>query len=65
MEIRRLTTISSVEAPPGHIFSTKWRWYWEDENKKWQSYDTPDDGHAASTASSDVFEKNFVAGSVF
>ena len=59
LKLRRLSTVSSAKAPPGHIYSTKWRWYWKDENNKWQSYDTPDDDHAASTASSDVFEKNF------
>ena len=61
-KVRRLSTVSSVVAPAGHIFSTRWNWYWQDENQKWQSYDSPDDGHAFNTTSSQCLEKEFVEG---
>ncbi|XP_068754720.1 protein mono-ADP-ribosyltransferase PARP12-like [Montipora capricornis] len=62
MRVRRLSTVSSVVAPAGHIFSTRWNWYWQDENRMWQSYDTPGDGHAVNTTSSICLEKDYVAG---
>ncbi|XP_015760439.1 PREDICTED: poly [ADP-ribose] polymerase 12-like [Acropora digitifera] len=61
-KVRRLSTVSSVVAPAGHIFSTRWNWYWQDENQKWQSYDSPVDGHAFNTTSSQCLEKEFVEG---
>ena len=61
-KVRRLSTVSSVVAPVGHIFSTRWNWYWQDENQTWQSYDTPDDGHAVNTTSSQCLEKEYVEG---
>lgn len=60
--VRRLSTISSVIAAAGHVFSTRWQWYWQDETGKWQSYDTPGDGHAVNTTSSRCFETDYVAG---
>ena len=62
MKIQRLSTVSSVTAPAGHVFSTRWQWYWKDENGKWQSYDTPDDGVAANTTSSQCLEREFLSG---
>ena len=62
IKVRRLSTMSSVVAAAGHLFSTKWQWYWKDENDKWQSYDTPGDGHAVNTTSSQCLEKEFLAG---
>ena len=61
-KIRRLSTVSSVVAAVGHVYSTRWDWYWQDENNKWQSYDTPTDGHAVSTTSSQCLEREFMAG---
>ena len=61
-KIQRLSTVSSVVAAAGHVFSTRWDWYWQDENSKWQSYDTPSDGHAASTTSSQCLEREYMAG---
>ena len=49
-------------AAAGHVFGTRWQWYWKDENDKWQSYDTPDDGHAVNTTSSQCLERDYVAG---
>lgn len=63
-KVRRLSTISSVVAAAGHVFSTRWQWYWKDENEKWQSYDTPGDGHAVNTTSSQCFERDYVAGKI-
>ncbi|XP_001633051.3 protein mono-ADP-ribosyltransferase PARP12 isoform X2 [Nematostella vectensis] len=62
LELRRLSTASSVEAPPGHVYSTRWVWYWMDENGKWQSYDSPENGKAPSTTCSKALEKGFLAG---
>ena len=62
LNVRRLSTTSSVVAAAGHVFSTRWHWYWQDENNKWQSYDTPNDGHAASTTNSQCLEREFLAG---
>ena len=62
--VRRLSTISSVVAAAGHVFSTRWQWYWKDENGKWQSYDTTGDGHVVNTASSQCFERDYVAGKI-
>ena len=61
-KVRRLSTVSSVVAAAGHVFSTRWNWYWKDENNKWQSYDTPSDGHAVNTTSSQCLEREYVAG---
>ena len=61
-KIRRLSTVSSVVAAAGHVFSTRWHWYWQDENNKWQSYDTPSDGHAVNTTSSQCLEREYMAG---
>lgn len=44
------------------MFSTRWNWYWQDEKNKWQSFDTPGDGHAINTTSSQCLERDFVAG---
>ena len=60
--IRRLTTSSSAVAPPGHIFSTTWQWYWKDEYGKWQSYDSASDGHLQSNTNSNVLEKKYLSG---
>jgi hypothetical protein len=38
--IRRLSTISWVKAQPSHYFTTTWCWYWQDENNKWNRYET-------------------------
>ena len=59
--VRRLSTVSSVVAAAGHVFSTRWLWYWQDGNK-WQSYDTPADGHAVNTTSSLCLEREYMAG---
>ena len=64
-KIRRLSTVSSVVAAAGHVFSTRWHWYWHDENNKWQSYDTPTDGHAVNTTSSQCLEREYMAGRKF
>ena len=64
-KIRRLSTVSSVVAAAGHVYSTRWHWYWQDENKKWQSYDTPSDGHAVNTTSSQCLEREYMAGKKF
>ena len=56
--------MSSAVAAAGHVFSTRWEWYWKDENNKWQSYDTPGDGHAVNTTSSQCFEREYQAGKV-
>ena len=61
-KIQRLSTVSSVVAAAGHVFSTRWHWFWQDESNKWQSYDTPTDGHAASTTSSQCLEREYMAG---
>ena len=61
-KIRRLSTVSSVVAAAGHAYSTRWHWYWQDENNKWQSYDTPTDGHAVNTTSSQCLEREYMAG---
>ena len=64
-KIRRLSTVSSVVAAAGHVYSTRWHWYWQDENDKWQSYDTPTDGHEVNTTSSQCLEREYTAGKKF
>ena len=61
-KVRRLSTVSSVVAAAGHVYSTRWHWYWQDENSKWQSYDTPSEGHAVNTTSSQCLEREYTAG---
>ncbi|KAK3706420.1 hypothetical protein QZH41_018634, partial [Actinostola sp. cb2023] len=62
LKLQRVTTQSSEEAPPGHIFSTHWIWYWKDENGDWQSYDSPGSGVEPSTTCSKSLEKDFLQG---
>jgi len=62
LSLRRVSTKSSEEAPPGHIYSTQWKWYWKDEYDRWQSYDSPDDGVAVNTTCSKSLEKDFLQG---
>lgn len=61
-KIQRLSTVSSVVAAAGHVFSTRWHWYWQDENNEWQLYGKPTDGHAASTTNSQCLESEYLAG---
>lgn len=62
VKVRRLSTVSSVVAAAGHLFCTRWEWFWKDENNKWQSYDTPGDGHVVNTTSSECLERDYQAG---
>lgn len=59
IRLRRLSTISSVLAANGHIFRTRWKWYWKDEHDKWQSFD---DGK--NNTSSEKIELDFQSESV-
>ena len=57
VQIRRLSTISSVLAATGHVFRTKWKWYWKDEHDKWQSYD-----NEKTSTSSEKIEQQYQSG---
>ena len=59
VEIRRLSTVSSVLAASGHVFRTKWKWYWLDEHGKWQSYDDE-----KTTTNSEKIELDYKSGIV-
>ncbi|XP_059904547.1 uncharacterized protein LOC132454943 isoform X3 [Gadus macrocephalus] len=39
-KVRRLSSISSV-LQPTFLLTTKWLWYWEEEDGNWNQYDSP------------------------
>ena len=38
MDIRRLSTKSSVLAKPGEKDLTEWKWYWKEKDDDWREY---------------------------
>ena len=38
MDIRRLSTKSSVLAKPGEKDLTEWKWYWKEKDDDWHEY---------------------------
>ncbi|XP_070560626.1 protein mono-ADP-ribosyltransferase PARP12-like [Ptychodera flava] len=58
-QLRRLSTWSSGKAPPGHLFATKWIWYWRDEFNQWTQYGDKA-SHAVGTVHSDQIERDYL-----
>jgi hypothetical protein len=59
LQVRRLSTVSSVLAASGHVFRTTWKWYWQDEDDEWYCYDDS----KADVTSEDI-EQQFQSGSI-
>ncbi|XP_053175747.1 protein mono-ADP-ribosyltransferase PARP12 isoform X2 [Scomber japonicus] len=56
--VRRLSTASSVTKPPHFILTTKWLWYWKDENGKWQEFGQ---GDTQASTTSQTLENVYLA----
>ncbi|XP_018621479.1 protein mono-ADP-ribosyltransferase PARP12-like [Scleropages formosus] len=57
-QVRRLSTVSSV-LQPNFILTMEWAWYWEDEFGAWIQYASSNEGHSASSISSEDLERRY------
>lgn len=64
LRVRRLFIILLVIVVVGYVFSIGWRWYWKDENGKWQLYDIFNDGYFVNIINSQCFERDYVVGKI-
>ncbi|XP_006031847.1 poly [ADP-ribose] polymerase 12 isoform X1 [Alligator sinensis] len=60
-ELRRLSTPSSVTKPPKFILTTKWIWYWKNDQGQWIEYGRQDGNPGGSSLTSDDLENLFLA----
>ncbi|KAJ8007023.1 hypothetical protein DPEC_G00113270 [Dallia pectoralis] len=58
MEVRRLSTISSV-LQPKYILTTNWAWFWKDEYNQWIKYASIKEMHRLSSITSDDLEAKY------
>ncbi|KAF7694218.1 protein mono-ADP-ribosyltransferase PARP12-like [Silurus meridionalis] len=56
--VRRLSTVSSV-IQPHYILTTRWLWYWEDENGQWVQYASAGGSHNAASITSEDLEQKY------
>ncbi|KAL8222063.1 UNVERIFIED_CONTAM: hypothetical protein K2H54_074867 [Gekko kuhli] len=59
LQVRRLSTASSVTKPPHYILTTEWLWYWKDDYGLWNEYGKQDVDHGASSVCSLDLEKAY------
>ncbi|XP_077166179.1 protein mono-ADP-ribosyltransferase PARP12-like isoform X2 [Paroedura picta] len=59
--VRRLSTASSVTKPAKFIFTTKWLWYWKNDQGQWIEYGKQDGQCQPSSLSSDDLENIFLS----
>ncbi|XP_006145092.1 zinc finger CCCH-type antiviral protein 1 isoform X1 [Tupaia chinensis] len=57
--IRRISTPSSVTKPANTNFTTKWIWYWKNEDGKWIQYGEEKDKQQSSNIDSSYLESVF------
>ncbi|XP_010001324.1 PREDICTED: poly [ADP-ribose] polymerase 12-like [Chaetura pelagica] len=58
--LRRLSTASSVTKPT-FILTTKWIWYWRNDQGQWIEYGEQGEGDSVNSPSSDVIEDLYLA----
>nr|XP_056718670.1 zinc finger CCCH-type antiviral protein 1-like [Euleptes europaea] len=59
--VRRQSTPSSVTKPARFVFTTKWLWYWKNDQGKWIEYGEQDGQRQGSTLTSDDLENVFLS----
>uniref|UniRef100_A0A8C8REU9 Poly [ADP-ribose] polymerase 12 n=1 Tax=Pelusios castaneus TaxID=367368 RepID=A0A8C8REU9_9SAUR len=59
--LRRLSTPSSVTRPPKFIMTTKWIWYWKNDQGQWIEYGQQDGQREGSALTSEDLENLFLA----
>ncbi|XP_053243525.1 protein mono-ADP-ribosyltransferase PARP12-like isoform X3 [Podarcis raffonei] len=59
--VRRLSTPSSVTKPPKFVMTTKWLWYWKNDQGQWTEYGTQGGQLQESSLGSDDLENLFLA----
>ncbi|NXC37949.1 PAR12 polymerase, partial [Penelope pileata] len=58
--VRRLSTPSSV-AHPTFVLTTKWIWYWKNDQGQWIEYGTQGERDTVNSPSSDILENLYLA----
>ncbi|XP_068257521.1 protein mono-ADP-ribosyltransferase PARP12-like isoform X1 [Nyctibius grandis] len=58
--LRRLSTPSSVTNPT-FVLTTRWIWYWKNDQGQWIEYGEQGEGDSASSPSSDILENLYLA----
>uniref|UniRef100_A0A8C4WVU6 Uncharacterized protein n=1 Tax=Eptatretus burgeri TaxID=7764 RepID=A0A8C4WVU6_EPTBU len=56
--VRRLSTTNSISVPCDFILTTRWCWYWKDENDHWVEY-ASEDAKSKATVDSEILEKSY------
>ncbi|KAJ6668489.1 hypothetical protein lerEdw1_011971 [Lerista edwardsae] len=59
--VRRLSTPSSITKPAKFVMTTKWLWYWKNDQGQWIEYGKPDGQRPGSNLNSDDLENVFLA----
>uniref|UniRef100_A0A8C6V016 Poly (ADP-ribose) polymerase family, member 12b n=1 Tax=Neogobius melanostomus TaxID=47308 RepID=A0A8C6V016_9GOBI len=59
--VRRLSTISSVKRPLHYTLTTKWLWYYKQEQGKWVQYGEPDDKNRTTSVTSKDLEEAYLS----
>ncbi|XP_066540859.1 protein mono-ADP-ribosyltransferase PARP12-like [Hoplias malabaricus] len=59
--VRRLSTASSVTKPPNFILTTKWHWYWKNDQGVWTEYGQGMDTEHATPLTSETLENIYHA----
>ncbi|NWX18144.1 PAR12 polymerase, partial [Aegotheles bennettii] len=58
--LRRLSTPSSVSKPT-FVLTTKWIWYWKNDQGQWIEYGEQGEGDSVNSPSSDIIENLYLA----
>ncbi|TNN57538.1 Poly [ADP-ribose] polymerase 12 [Liparis tanakae] len=58
--VRRLSTVSSILAPPNFILTTQWLWYWKDDSGIWPEFGQSD-GSVPTSVTSQTLENVYLA----
>ncbi|XP_070804202.1 protein mono-ADP-ribosyltransferase PARP12-like [Pituophis catenifer annectens] len=59
--IRRLSTVSSVTKEPKFVMTTKWLWYWRNDQGQWIEYGKQDKQFQPASLTSDDLENLYLA----
>ncbi|XP_017321378.1 protein mono-ADP-ribosyltransferase PARP12 isoform X2 [Ictalurus punctatus] len=60
MQVRRLSTATSVNKPPHFILTTNWLWYWKNEKGRWIEYGCGEDAKRKALITSKSLEEVYL-----